>query len=264
MHRASLRIDFAGGWSDSELFTNRYCGYVSSITIHTSFDKEGTGLSLSTRNSIVNYLKLVKNFPRKLDIMAEKCYKIEEDYLLPGRQDSYAIVFGGFNCFRFYKNTYVSHKDYKIPISVLEEFKKGLTLFHMGEKRNGKNICEDILKNDEKMLLMRKLAKYGLKFAKKLKIGNFVKCAYVMSENWEIQKQLASCISTPMVDKIYDFAIKNGALGGKLAGAGGGGVFIFYSENKNILERKLKDKFKKGQIIRYQFEYKSLKEIMGK
>ncbi len=262
-YKVPLRIDFAGGWSDCEIFTDRHCGYISNMTINTSFGKEGSGLASSSRDIIINYLKSVKNFPQKIDIMAEECYKLEKDFIMAGRQDIYSLVFGGFNCFRFYRNKYISQEKYKLPYSLSDEFSKRIVLFYRGDVRNGHNICKEIsAKNKNKTFsLMKKLSKCGLQFAKELKRSNFIKCAFIMSKNWQIQKQLAVSISNPMVDSIYDFAIGNGAIGGKLSGAGGGGIFIFYSENKKLLEEKLKDKFKKGEIVPFEFQYRSVIEL---
>ncbi len=108
---------------------------------------------------------------------------------------------------------------------------------------------------------LRKLANYGLEFALSLGKGELDRCGEIISANWQAQKELVASTSKQETDEMYDFAIAHGAIGGKLCGAGNGGCFIFYTHDKVKLGDRLQQRFKKGLVLAFRFEYRDIKSI---
>jgi D-glycero-alpha-D-manno-heptose-7-phosphate kinase len=180
-----------------------------------------------------------------------------------GRQDQYALVYGGFNCFEFdakgarpYISDILQHQ--------LIAFKERLLLLHTGISRNAQAIVEEVYNNyqtPQGQEAIDKLAQYGVSFAKELKQENYDACGKIMHDNFMMQKQLAPSSSSPGIDEIYDFALENGAKGGKICGAGGGGAFVFYSDNPADLLQKIKTRFTNCFEIDFDFSYKNIKAL---
>jgi D-glycero-alpha-D-manno-heptose-7-phosphate kinase len=91
--------------------------------------------------------------------------------------------------------------------------------------------------------------------------GDFVGCAKIMEANFMAQKQLAEATSNEYLDQMYNFAKENGAYGGKICGAGGGGAFIFYCEDPAMLKRAMKKNFVDCFEIDFEFEYQNIKAL---
>lgn len=147
-----------------------------------------------------------------------------------GWQDQYATVFGGFNFIEFKDNENIVH-PLRIAEDVKNELEDSLILCYTGINHNS----DLIHKEQRKQMANKKEKKYAqiskdIAFEMKSKLlkrqlDNF---GELLGKAWEIKKQFSSKITSPALDKMYNFAIKNGALGGKLLGAGGGGYFLFY------------------------------------
>jgi len=90
---------------------------------------------------------------------------------------------------------------------------------------------------------------------------DFIGCATIMEQNFEAQKQLAPATSNEELDRMFNFAKKHGAFGGKICGAGGGGAFVFYCKDPALLKRALKKQFVDCFEIDFEFEYKNIKEL---
>jgi D-glycero-alpha-D-manno-heptose-7-phosphate kinase len=278
--KAPLRIDFAGGWTDIPYLIDGRKGYVSNITISplislTDIDinfgvyTPGSGISTSTSINLIRKIKSEEDFLEKnsLNQIAEKLVDLENYKLkwINGRQDAYSITYGGFNCFEFLKEG-VQKVDLDIKKENLEELEKRIILIYSGFSHDANRIVSQVYKNYNSRNkkyggALSTLSRCGLEFAKYLEKGNLDRCAELMSKNWQAQKELASKISNSKINKIYSFAINNGALGGKLCGVGGGGYFIFYSKNKKNLEKELIKNFPACHSIPFKFEYRNIKEI---
>lgn len=277
-YRAPLRIDFAGGWTDVPFIMDDMKGYVSNITITPLIEYKngqfnfsgyprGSGLSTSTAAKVLELIssKTYNSDSKTLTNIGEDLFNLENTELnwAIGRQDQYSIVFGGFNCFEFGKDY---AKKVKIDISkeVLEDFKKNLLLIHTGTSRNAQSAVEQVYQNYKKPSgknALEKLAKLGLAFAHALENKDFLKCADIMEQNFETQIQLASASTSPMLDRMYEFAKKHGLIGGKIAGAGGGGAFIFYCKDPVYLKNVMKKEFVDCFEIDFDFNYKDIKSL---
>ena len=276
--KAPLRIDFAGGWSDVPYIMDGKKGYVSNVTIRPLVEYKagkfnfsgyprGSGLSTSTAAKLLEMLnsKTYNAEPKSLAVIGEDLFNLENQELqwFIGRQDQYAIVYGGFHCFEF-GDDYAKPLDLDISQETLEKFRSKLLLLHTSESRNAQVAVEEVYKNYNTangQKAISELVTLGYEFAKTLEKENFDDCAKIIERNWNAQKLLASSSSTPKLDEMYAYAKDNGALGGKLCGAGGGGAFLFYSHNVDKLKKALKQKFVDTFEIDFEFEYRSIKEL---
>lgn len=278
-YKSPLRIDFAGGWTDVPHIMEGEKGYVSNIAIKPLIELKagkfnfsgyprGSGLSTSTAAKLLemisakNYNSELKNIPT----IAEDLFNLENTELnwAIGRQDQYAIVFGGYNCFEFGKDYAKPVQSVNISREVLEKFKQNLLLLHTGVSRNAQSAVEQVYNNyktPQGKNALKLLAQYGKQFHKALENQDFKECAKIMEANFLAQKQLASATSNEHLDRIYSFAKENGVYGGKICGAGGGGAFIFYCENPLLLKDRMKKQFVDCFEIDFDFEYQNIKQL---
>ncbi len=277
-YKAPLRIDFAGGWTDIPYIMEGHKGYVSNMAIRPNIEyKEGkfnfsgyprgSGLSTSTAVEILKMIsaKTYNADTRTLSDIAEDLFHLENKELnwAIGRQDQYSIVFGGYHCFEFGKD-YGKDITPTIPEETLKEFVSNLLLLHTGISRSAQSTVEEVYNNFKEPTgkqALQELASYGQSFTEQLIRGNFKACADIMNKNFAAQKKLAPSSSNEGLEAIYLFAIKNGALGGKICGAGGGGAFIFYCNDKQNLINKIKKNFTDCFEIDFQIEENNIKEL---
>jgi cytidyltransferase-like protein len=276
--RAPLRIDFAGGWADVPYIMDGRLGYVSNIAIKPLIEfkggkfnfagyPRGSGLSTSTAAKLLEMIG-AKNYnseSKSLSTIAEDLFNLENKELnwAIGRQDQYSIVYGGFNCFEF-GSDYAKPVGEPVPVEILEAFRKNILLLHTGVSRNAQVAVEQVYQNyktAEGEAALKQISDCGVKFHKALAVGDFMKCAAIMEENFMAQKRLAPASSNENLDQMYSFAKANGAYGGKICGAGGGGAFVFYCEDPSGLKFALKKQFVDCFEIDFEFEYKSIKEL---
>jgi len=276
--RAPLRIDFAGGWTDVPFIMDGMTGYVSNVAIKPLIEYKtgefnfsgyprGSGLSTSTAAKLLQMLNS-KNYnseAKNLTQIAEDLFNLENKELqwFIGRQDQYSIVYGGFSCFEFGRD-YARQIEVEVSEESLRNFRRKLLMIHSGVSRNAQTAVEEVYQNYSKpsgKAAIKKLAEYGKAFAFSLAKGDFEACAKILELNWEAQKLLAPASSNDELDKMYAFAKENGAIGGKLCGAGGGGAFIFYCEDPESLQKKMKLEFSGCFEINFDFEYRNIKQL---
>ncbi len=147
-----------------------------------------------------------------------------------GWQDQYATVFGGFNYMEF-NNTSNIVNPLRIKDDIKDELEDSLLLCYTGKNHNSGNIHNDIRKKmrvSKEKSYAQKTKEIAYQMKSSLlqgKIGDF---GELLGQAWEAKKKFSSKISNKFLDDIYDYALKNGAVGGKLLGAGDGGYFLFY------------------------------------
>ncbi len=180
--------------------------------------------------------------------LAELACHIEMDLLKEpvGKQDQYIATFGGFSCISINKNGNVNISPLKISNETIYDLEHNLTFFHTGVKRSASKILNHqkkiSKKQDTGLESLTNIKKIGYDIKKALEKDNLDEFGELMDQHWHEKIKTSNQISNDNFDKIYEHAKKNGALGGKLIGAGGGGFFMFYTNNrKNKL--KLRKKF---------------------
>jgi cytidyltransferase-like protein len=276
--KAPLRIDFAGGWTDVPFIMKGNKGYVSNVAIRPLVEYKGgkfnfsgyprgSGLSTSTAAKLLEMLnsKTYNAEPKSLANIGEDLFNLENQELqwFIGRQDQYAIVYGGFHCFEF-ADDYAKPLELNIPHETLEKFRSRLLLLHTSESRNAQVAVEEVYKNfntTNGQQAISELTACGLEFGQALEKEDFELCAKIIERNWQAQKLLAPSSTTTKLDEMYAHAKEYGALGGKLCGAGGGGAFLFYTHDVEFLKKAMKQKFVDAFEIDFEFEYRNIKEL---
>jgi len=283
--KAPVRIDLAGGWTDIPFLIQGTTGFVVNVAINPLVmlrgdDKEpdmngyprGTGLATSTAVKMLEMIRAnggVKSFssaPESLARISEQLFALENKELswAIGRQDMYAIAHGGLNCFRFNQNS-AEVMPICIEPRILKRLEKRLLLFYSGVSRNAQVVVEEVYRqfvsNECAREALRGIGECALRMIVYLADDNLDECGYIMSDNWRWQKILAPSSSNAELDAMYQFARENGALGGKICGAGGGGAFVFYAKRKEQLQEKLQKRFPDGYPIPFSFEYRNIIEL---
>ena len=222
----------------------------------------GTGLG-SSGSFTVSFLRSLagfyKKYPSQREI-AEMACKIEIERLNEpvGKQDQYISAFGGLSCFEIDRSGEVSINPIPLSTDTLEDLESNLLLFFTGMQRSASSILEDQEKRSikseseifENLHKTKELGKISYELLKDSKLKQY---ALLMHEHWLNKRKRSSGMSNQFLDKVYDTAIANGALGGKLVGAGGGGFFMFYSENKKVLREEMKKYNLKEMKFRFDF-----------
>ena len=197
--------------------------------------------------------------------LAHLAYEIERSDLgmAGGKQDQYAATFGGVNFMEFFKDDKVIVNPLRIRDKYLDELAHNLILYHTETSRLSSKIIEQqtknvLAKNAESLNAMHKLKDQAVRMKEALLMGELDKVGEILDYGWQFKKKLAEGISNAFIDEIYDTAMNNGATGGKISGAGGGGFMFFYcpgNNRSNVIEALKKFG---GQTKRYEFTSKGL------
>jgi len=199
----------------------------------------GTGLGSSgaVTVNIINIINELERLKLTKQEMAELAYDIEYNELnMPiGKQDEYAAAFGGVNFMQFNKDGTVEVEPLNIAREVRVRMEDDIMLFFTGRTRESSKILKSqdkSTKDDEDDIVnsLHKIKEIAFDVKKALESGDLMEFGRLLDESWQIKKNLAKGISNPKIDKMYELAKKNGALGGKLTGAGGGGYFMVYCD----------------------------------
>jgi len=192
--------------------------------------------------------------------IAHLAYEIERVDLnmAGGKQDQYSATFGGFNFMEFYDKDKVIVNPLRIKREYVNELQFNILLYHLGTSRLSSGIIEAQVKNvenkNEKSIeAMHKLKEQATMMKEAVLKGRLDDIGEILNFGWKYKKRMTECISNPIIDEIYETALKNGATGGKITGAGGGGFMMFYCPaNTRYGVIKALQKFG-GEFRRYQF-----------
>ncbi len=217
----------------------RLTGVDGGIHINSIADipSEGSGMG-SSSSYIVGLLNALYAYQGKhvsADQLAKEACQIEIDILKKpiGKQDQYIAAYGGFQYIQFNSDESVYVDPIICKIETKKILEKKLLLFYTGITRSADPILAEQTKNMATQTRKRKIMAKMVHLAKEIrdalnknKLDDFGNMLY---ENWLLKTQMAEGITNPQIDKWYTCAIKNGAIGGKLLGAGGGGFLLFYA-----------------------------------
>jgi len=214
----------------------------------------GLGASSSFTVGLLNGLHAFsgKYFPT--NILAEKACKIEiEKAGSPiGKQDQYAVAFGGLNIINFNCDGSIIVEPIYLPPQIKDSFQNHLLLFFTGKERSANLILSEQKQNiDKKFEFLKKMSDMVPIFKSVLEGGNFRKAGELLHENWIMKKELASGISNPDIDQMYHSALEAGAFGGKILGAGGGGFLLIMASPED--HNKIKKVLTGHQLIPFRF-----------
>lgn len=176
-----------------------------------------------------------------------------------GKQDQYIAAFGGITCFRFLPGGKVEAWPLKISEETRYNLEDNLLLFFTGYSRSASSILKEqdqkSRTSDAAMLENLHFVKaLGGQSQKALEDGDLAEFARLMDVHWQRKKQRSGIMSNPQINDWYDLALANGAAGGKLIGAGGGGFLMFYATDKARLRHAMRQAGLKEVRFRFDFE----------
>lgn len=228
----------------------------------------GTGLGSSGSFTLALLKALYAYRKKKIhqEELAELACDIEINRLkLPaGKQDQYISAIGGLTSFTFHKNNKITTTSLNVSVKTLFQLEDNLLLFFTGYTRTAASILKDQkIRSEKKDVNMIKNLHYvkelGYESKVALENGNLELFGELMHKHWENKKKRSEGMSNSKIDYLYQLAIKNGAIGGKLVGAGGGGFLMFMAKDRI----KLKETMHSAGLeeVRFKFDFEGTKII---
>ena len=230
----------------------------------------GTGLGSSGSFTTALLKALYSHYRKSIHPkeLAELACKIELEKLGEpiGKQDQYIAAFGGITAFTFNSNGTVLAETLAISTDTLHKLEDNLLLFFTGISRSASSILSDQdvkskANNSEMLENLHFIKELGFRSRDALLNDNTVEFGQILHEHWVHKKERSSGISNEFINHAYDVALKNGAIGGKLVGAGGGGFLMFYSSDKD----KLRSAMSRMSLeeVRFKFDFEGTKVILS-
>lgn len=200
--------------------------------------------------------------------LAELACEIEIDRLGEpvGKQDQYIAAYGGLTCFTFNRDDTVTVEPLTFSMDTKFDLEDNLLLFFTGFSRSAGSILQDqntrTKKSDGDMIANLDYVKQlGLKSRQLLETGKAAEFGLLMHEHWEHKKRRSGGMSNSQIDQWYELGRRNGAVGGKLVGAGGGGFLLFYANDRNKLRHAMA---KAGlEEVRFSFDFEGTKVLVS-
>ena len=231
----------------------------------------GTGLG-SSGSFTTSLLKALHSYKKNLvhpaELAAQACY-IELNRLREpiGKQDQYIAAYGGITCFEFQKDGNVKAWPLKLSQETLYNLEDNLLLFFTGYSRSASSILKeqhDKSKQDDQAMLenLHFIKDLGRQSAAAMEKGDLREFARLMDVHWQRKKERSGNMSNGQIDQWYETARANGALGGKLIGAGGGGFLMFYADEDKA---KLRHAMRQAGLteVRFRFDFQGTKVLEG-
>ena len=224
----------------------------------------GLGTSSALVVAIVSAFKHWLSLPMSDYDMAELAYHIEREEvgIKGGKQDQYAATFGGFNFIEFSSDTTVVN-PLRIKRATLNELEYRLMLCYTGGTRLSAGIIDDqvagfVQRNEDVVRALDETKALAVSMKNALLLGNVKEFGLLLHEAWCCKKRFTSKMSDDKIDQLYEIARRNGAIGGKLLGAGGGGYLLFLCEfdRWHVLAEHLEKAG--GKIVGFTFDLKGV------
>ena len=224
----------------------------------------GLGSSSSFTTALLRALHTMQGNIVSTRTLAEEACEIEMNRLGEpiGKQDQYIAAYGGLTCMNFHKDGYVWVDPLNISKETLYNLEDNLILYFTGFSRSAGSILKEQddkskEKNNDMMKNLDFVKELGYRSKAAFEKGDLDEFADIMNVHWEYKKKRSGGMSNPQIDEWYEMALKNGAKGGKMIGAGGGGFLMFYCEDK----RKLREAMKNTGMeeVRFRFEMEGAK-----
>lgn len=229
----------------------------------------GLGSSGSFTVALLNALHTYKReFVTQRQLAEEACH-VEIDVLKEpiGKQDQYIAAFGGVTCFTFEKNGDVLVEPLRISDELLYQLEHNLLFFYTGVERSASEVLgeqNERSNNDDGEVInnLHRIKEIGLESRRLLEGGDLDGFGELLDVHWQMKKNLSTKVSSPFIDECYETAKKNGALGGKIMGAGGGGFFMFYCNGDRA---KLTEALKQRGLVPtwFGFDFQGVKTLVN-
>jgi D-glycero-alpha-D-manno-heptose-7-phosphate kinase len=220
---------------------------------------KGSGLGSSSTYTVglLNALYAYRNQFASKEKLARQACEIEIDRCGEpiGKQDQYAAAYGGLNLISFYPDNSVSVDSVICKPALLQEMEDSILVFFTGRTRSASAVLANqsaAMHTTDRRALMRRMVQLAFDMKEQIERGTLDHFGDLLDENWRLKAQLTSGITDPQIDSWYAKGLANGALGGKLLGAGNGGFMMFYApkERHDRISSALNDL----EPVRFQFD----------
>lgn len=219
----------------------------------------GTGLG-SSSSFTVGLLHLLYAYKGKYvskQRLAEEACEMEIEKLGEpvGKQDQYAAAYGGLRYYGFEKDGTVNVEQIVLSKNRVREMENNLMMFYTGDVRAASIILKEQGKNvtsGEQEANQLAICEHARQLKEEFLNDNIDALGYHLDECWKLKRSLASGITNPKIDEYYELAMKAGAMGGKLLGAGGGGFLLFYVKPEK--QQAVRNALKELKFIRFGFD----------
>ncbi len=227
----------------------------------------GLGSSGSFTTALLKALHAHRRQHLHANELAKMACEIEIERLKEpiGKQDQYIAAFGGVTCFWFQPDERVEIAPLQVTSHTLQELEDNLLLFFTGFSRSASAVLQDQKQRtedfDQDMLRnLHAVREMGMMTKRALEAGKTAEFGAIMHEQWENKKRRSTGMSNVQINEWYDLGRRNGALGGKLVGAGGGGFLMFYAENRNRLRTAMNTAGL--EEVRFHFDFDGTKTLV--
>jgi D-glycero-alpha-D-manno-heptose-7-phosphate kinase len=243
----------------------RFFGMTNGVEIVSIADiPAGTGLGSSSCYlvGLLNSLHTLMQKPATPQQVAEEACHLELDVLRKpiGKQDQYMAAFGGLTTLEIDRQGCVQVNRISLDAELVKELENNILLFYTHETRDATGILskQDTATRNNEAQVVRNLLEIkdiGLEIRDAIAAGNLRRFGELLDEHWQSKKRLTQGISNPQIDRWYELAKRNGAVGGKISGAGGGGFLMLYCEDdKRRLRRAMREAGLRELSYRFEFE----------
>ena len=229
----------------------------------------GTGLGSSSCYlvGLLNSLHALMQKPVAPAQLAEEACHIELDILKKpiGKQDQYMAAFGGLTALTIEKDGSTKVERLALSVDLVEALENNLLFFYTHETRDATAILsrQDAAtkeKDSRVVSSLKEIKDIGIEIRNSIAHGDLRRFGELMDIHWQAKKRLASGITNSQIDAWYELAKRNGAIGGKISGAGGGGFLMLYCEDS---KPKLRHAMHKAGLreLNFRFEFEGSKVV---
>lgn len=227
----------------------------------------GTGLSTSSAYTVglIHAINAYKGKYWSQEKIARRACELEIEELGEpiGKQDQYGTAVGGLKFIRFLRDNTVTVEPVILAREIQQKLDENLLLFYTGITHAAGDILKEqnanIISAEQKFNNLIKMTEQAYEMKQALIAGNLNRFGEILNEGWYLKRELASRITNPEIDRYYDIAMENGAKGGKLLGAGGGGFLLFYCEKDR--QKRLRAALSDMVELRFSMEQEGTKII---
>lgn len=245
----------------------KFLGIKGGLEITTNADvPTGTGLGSSSSFTVglLNCLYAYTGKHVSREKLAKDACHIEIEVLKEpiGKQDQYSSAFGNVNFIEFFPDEKVSVNPIRMSENCKKELNDNMLMFYTGISRDASTILKkqmNDINNKGRFKIFIKMAELAEELKARLNKNDITAFGKILNKGWELKKKLSDDITNSEIDLYYKKAIKSGALGGKILGAGGGGFLLFYADGKK--HEKIRKGLKNLIELPFRFDYEGSKIV---
>jgi len=230
----------------------------------TTYSDAPPGSGLGSSSTMV--VAIIKSFCEWLNLplgdyeMARMAYEVEriDLNLSGGKQDQYAAAFGGFNFMEFIKDERVIVNPLRVKQWIIDELESNMVLYYTGASRSSATIIDEQIKNTSSgnvtaIDAMHRIRQSSIDMKEAILKGDIQWFARILGQAWFDKKRMATSITNPQIDSIFDVAMNAGAITGKVSGAGGGGFIMFVVDPLNRIDVIRALNKLEGRVVDFNF-----------